>query len=102
MDGVWAVIPVIQRDALHAQDVKEDISSEATHTNDVNMDIASSPPLRPHTPMSASLNSKDMQRTHPFSPEVNLLRASIRVPTASSSETRSASPAQKLTEQTAQ
>ena len=102
MDGVWAVIPVIQRDALHAQDVKEDISSEATHTNDVNMDIASSPPLRPHTPMSASLNSKDMQRTHPFSPEVNLLRASIRVPTASSSETRSASPAQKLTDQSAE
>ena len=52
--------------------------------------------------MSASLNSKDIQRTHPFSPEVNLLRASIRVPTASSSEARSASPAHKLTDQSAE
>lgn len=102
MDGVWAVVPAIQRDALHAQDVKEDIPSEGTDADDMDMDKDTSPPPRPHTPLSASLGSKDMQRSHAFSPDVNLLRASIRVPTASSSEVRSASPAPKLTDQPAE
>lgn len=102
MDGVWAVVPAIQRDALHAQDIKEDIPSEATDVDDMDMDKATSPPSRSHTPLSASLSSKDMQRTHAFSPDVNLLRASICVPTASSSEVRSASPVPKLTDQPAE
>lgn len=105
MDGVWAVVPSIQRNALLVQDSEDDHSlghAKDQHREEMDMDCISKPLARPHTPLSVSLGSKDVQGLRKSSADVNLLRASIRVPTASSSEPRSASPVHKVTERDSQ
>lgn len=79
LDGLWAILPKVQRDALLARDIRPEDSQE-----DSDMDVQSPPP-RPHTPLSASLSSKTMSEAIPSSPDIQLLRASIRVPSVTSS-----------------
>lgn len=88
MDGVWALLPAIQRDALREDDASGVPMDEAMPEEPVAS--APAPPSRPHTPLSVSLSTDVADRA--ASPDARLLRASIRMPTAASSQRGTASP----------
>ena len=74
MDGVWAVVPSIQRNALLVQDSEDDHSlghAKDQHREEMDMDCISKPLARPHTPLSVSLGSKDVQGLRKSSADVN-------------------------------
>lgn len=83
MDGVWALLPAIQRHALREQDADQPMDDAPTDEP--------SPVPRPHTPLSVSLGTQD-QAARAASPDARLLRTSIRMPTAASSQRATASP----------
>ncbi|CCU98653.1 unnamed protein product [Malassezia sympodialis ATCC 42132] len=88
MDGVWALLPAIQRDALREDAAGSVPMDEATSEEPVT--TAPVPPPRPHTPLSVSLSADMAHRA--ASPDARLLRTSIRMPTAASSQRGTASP----------
>lgn len=105
LDGIWAVLPAVQRDALQAQDLRE-LPDPAE--DDEPMDEAEAPaPLtqerrvpsaapaglekRVRTPMSSSLSGSTRG-----SPDACLLRSAVRGPSFSQ---RAPSPAQPLREE---
>lgn len=87
MEGVWALLPGIQREALLAQDVQDKEADEGVEANDVSMDMdeKEGTTSRPHTPLSVSLSAHGAHQPTPTSPSVRLLRASIHMPTAATS-----------------
>lgn len=88
MDGVWALLQAIQRDALRENDASSVPMEDASP--DEPMSSALAPPPRPHTPLSVSLSADGADRA--ASPDARLLRTSIRMPTAASSQRATASP----------
>ncbi|WFD20621.1 hypothetical protein MCAP1_002870 [Malassezia caprae] len=88
MDGVWSLLPAIQRDALRENDASSVPMDEAMPEEPVA--AAPVPPPRPHTPLSVSLSADGADRA--ASPDARLLRTSIRMPTAASSQRGAASP----------